>query len=41
MPFTGWGHNPEPVKHDGRCCDKCNSEIVVPARIMEFQAKKK
>jgi len=26
------GHNAFPVK-DGRCCDKCNKEIVIEARI--------
>ena len=33
-PKGSWilGNNAEPVK-DGRCCDKCNSEIVIPERI--------
>ena len=26
------GNNAEPVKK-GRCCDKCNEEIVIPERI--------
>jgi hypothetical protein len=26
------GNNAQPVK-DGRCCDQCNTEIVLPARI--------
>jgi hypothetical protein len=26
------GNNAQPV-NDGRCCDKCNQNIVVPARI--------
>lgn len=30
--ISGWGNNAEPV-NDGYCCDKCNSEIVVPYRI--------
>ena len=31
----GWkhGHNAEPVK-DGRCCSRCNWELVIPTRIM-------
>lgn len=35
-PFTGWGNNPYPVvKTDGaECCDECNLEKVVPARII-------
>ena len=27
------GHNPSPVKEEGRCCTKCNFEIVIPARL--------
>ena len=31
----GYGHNPEPLKEYGqRCCDQCNREHVIPARIM-------
>ncbi len=35
MPFTGYGNNPDPVKKRGRCCDSCNAEKVIPARIEE------
>lgn len=30
-----WGNNPEPVKpySSGTCCDECNMEKVVPARL--------
>jgi len=43
-PFTGWGNNPDPVTdengnlypEDARCCDECNSEIVIPTRILEI-----
>jgi hypothetical protein len=28
-----FGNNPFPVKEDGRCCSKCNTETVVPARV--------
>jgi len=28
-----YGHNPEPLKDNGRCCDKCNQTKVIPARI--------
>ena len=28
-----YGHNPEPVS-DGRCCDECNLNVVLPYRIM-------
>ena len=30
-----WGNNPEPIKpySEGTCCDKCNMEKVLPARL--------
>ena len=33
-PLTNWdqGHNAEPV-NEGRCCDFCNSSVVIPTRI--------
>lgn len=33
--FTGWGNDPWPVVEDenARCCDACNNEAVLPARI--------
>lgn len=31
--FEGWGNNPWPVESEGECCDECNIEIVIPARI--------
>jgi hypothetical protein len=30
--IEGYGHNAQPVK-DGRCCDVCNSTVVIPARL--------
>ena len=35
-PFYGFGNDPAPVKNTGRCCDDCNSSIVVPARYYLF-----
>ena len=34
--ITGWseGHNAEPVVQDGRCCQDCNTEIVIPHRLI-------
>ena len=29
----GYGNNPEPFKHEGRCCDACNLHYVIPARL--------
>jgi len=39
--FFGWGNNPYPVVEDENalCCDDCDMEYVVPARIAEFYAK--
>jgi len=31
--FTGYGNNPAPVKNNGRCCDACNAEVVIPMRL--------
>lgn len=30
--FVGYGNNPAPIRHDGRCCDLCNEHKVIPAR---------
>ena len=33
----GWpgGHNPYPVKDNGRCYGKCNYEKVIPTRLVD------
>lgn len=31
--FEGYGNNPYPVKDDGVCCDDCNVNAVIPARL--------
>ena len=36
--FKGYGNNPFPVVNNGRCCDKCNSNVVIPAK-MQFGKK--
>jgi len=33
----GWGNNPQPLAQKGNCCDRCNFESVLPARIAERQ----
>jgi len=35
QPVSGWdkGHNPWPLRDSGRCCEECNSELIVPARL--------
>jgi hypothetical protein len=30
--FSGYGHNPSPLKEEGRCCNGCNS-LVIATRI--------
>ena len=32
----GWdsGNNAEPV-NDGRCCDQCNMDVVIPERLQQ------
>lgn len=37
-PFEGMGNNPQPVKPsiEQRCCDTCNTLIVVPERLKAF-----
>ena len=35
--FVGWGNNPYPLcdkeDYESRCCDACNDNHVVPARL--------
>ena len=33
--FTGHGNNPEPVKEKGVCCDDCNNNVVIRARLRD------
>lgn len=34
MPYEGHGNNAQPV-NDGRCCNECDEEIVVPRRMQD------
>ena len=34
------GHNVDPVAKEGRCCEKCNYSIVMPARIRNSNINK-
>ncbi len=36
--FEGFGNNAEPV-NDGICCDKCNTEVVIPRRLADLDKK--
>lgn len=33
-----FGNNAEPV-NKGRCCDYCNNEVVIPARLLIYRDK--
>ena len=37
--YTGWGNNAWPV-NEGRCCDACNWNYVIPARLTEMSKAK-
>jgi hypothetical protein len=34
--YEGHGHNPSPIKEEGRCCEACNAIHVIPLRISRF-----
>lgn len=36
--FTGYGHNPHPVKTEGVCCDECNAKFVME-RIKQLESE--
>ena len=40
-PIEGYGNNPRPYKHEGRCCDACNSKFVIPARLAKLNNPEK
>ena len=40
LEYTGYGNNAQPI-NDGRCCDRCNSMVVVPARLNRIMMSKK
>ena len=37
--YEGHGNNPQPVvmDDDARCCDECNANVVLPARIRKME----
>ena len=38
--YEGYGNNPVPYKREGKCCDKCNLEHVIPARIVSLEKER-
>lgn len=41
--IAGYGNNPWPVNNDpsARCCDECNWETVIPARLLNLRRNEK
>ena len=39
-PIEGYGNNPRPYKHEGRCCDACQRKFVLPARLAKLNSRK-
>ena len=39
-PIEGYGNNPSPYKHEGRCCDACQRKFVLPARLANINKDK-
>lgn len=37
----GMGNNPAPIAVGGRCCDNCNTSVVIPARLAIAAANNK
>lgn len=33
--IVGYGHNPDPIAQEGRCCDPCNI-TVINARLIQW-----
>ena len=42
VSFTGYGHNPQPLIDDinARCCDDCNTNLVLVARIGNYMRRR-
>jgi hypothetical protein len=38
-PYWKYGNNPFPLSKKGSCCDNCNQNKVIPARIKLMQVK--
>jgi hypothetical protein len=37
--YQGFGNNAQPI-NNGRCCDDCNADTVIPERIARIYAAK-
>ena len=36
--YYGYGNNADPI-NAGRCCNQCNSLVVIPARVRQLRGK--
>lgn len=36
-PYTGYGNDPWPLKDEGRCCNGCNTSLVIPERLKRYK----
>ena len=34
------GNSVRPLNRDGKCCNKCNEEVIIPLRLLENIARK-
>lgn len=39
--FKGMGANPSPLADSGECCDYCDTNLVIPARITQYMNSQK
>ena len=43
--IQGWGNNPWPLcdreDEKSQCCNDCNSNLIIPARLIQMQSEKK
>lgn len=38
--FSGYGHNPQPLKSKGECCNSCNNIVVMIRLELSVKDKK-
>lgn len=38
--YEGYGNNAQPV-NEGRCCDYCNANVVIPTRMYQWPREKR
>ncbi len=38
--YEGYGNNPEPLNIEGRVCDQCNMDVIIPVRLLLLNKSK-